>query len=113
MEQQKKVADAQQKQQEAFLQEQQKAAEERQKAEEAEYGRQVERITALNTLGSRTVQTADVRTQEGAAIVLGLAANEQDPQLIQARLTNKVLNRIAASIDRDLNRLGQPALILP
>jgi hypothetical protein len=113
LEQQKKVADAQQKQQEAFLQEQQKAAEERQKAEEAEYGRQVERITALNTLGSRTVQTADVRTQEGAAIVLGLAANEQDPQLIQARLTNKVLNRIAASIDRDLNRLGQPALILP
>ena len=110
---QKAQADAQRQQQEQILEQQKQAAEERRKAEEAEYNRQAERITALNTLGSRSVQTADVRTQEGAAIVLGLAANEQDPQLIQARLTNKVLNRIAASIDRDLNRLGQPALILP
>jgi hypothetical protein len=113
LEQQKKVADAQQKQQEAFLQEQQKAAEERQKAEEAEYNRQVERIAALNTLGSRTVQTADVRTAEGQQIVFDLLNQEQDPQLIAVRQTNRLLGRIAASIDRDLNRLGQPALILP
>lgn len=113
LEQQKAAADAQRKQQEALLQQQQKAAEERQKAEEAEYNRQVERITALNTLGSQSVQTADVRTQEGAAIVLGLAADAQDPQLIQQRLTNKLLTQIAVGIDRDLTRLGQPAIILP
>jgi len=59
------------------------------------------------------VQTADVRTQEGAAIVLGLAADAQDPQLIQQRLTNKILTQIASGIDRDLTRLGQPAIILP
>ena len=110
---QKAQADAQQQQQEQLLQEQQKAYEEQRKAEEAKFNRQQERLTALNTLGSRTVQTADVRTQEGAAIVLGLAADAQDPQLIQIRMTNKILGRIAASIDRDLNRLGQPALILP
>jgi len=107
------VADARQKQQQAIQEQQRQAYEEQRKAEEAEFARQSERITALNTLGSRTVQTADVRTQEGAAIVLGLAADAQDPQLIQQRLTNKILNRIAAGIDRDLTRLGQPAIILP
>ena len=110
---QKAQADAQRQQQEAILEQQKKAYEEQRKAEEAEYNRQVERVTALNTLGSRTVQTADVRTQEGAAIVLGLAADAQDPQLIQARLANKLLQRIAAGIDRDLTRLGQPAIIVP
>jgi len=112
LEQQKAIQDAQQKQRQAAEEQQKKIFEEQQKAAEAEYNRQVERITALNTLGSRTVQTADVRTQEGAAIVLGLAADAQDPQLIQARLTNKLLQRIAAGIDRDLTRLGQPVTIL-
>jgi hypothetical protein len=96
--QQDAAAKAQQKSQEAYLQEQARAAEERRKAEEAEYQRQVARINELNTLGPKTVQTADVRTQEGAALVLGLMANAQDPALIEARLQTKQLNAIALGI---------------
>jgi hypothetical protein len=59
------------------------------------------------------VQTADVRTQEGQQLVLDLFNQQQDPQLIQLRALNKVMTRIAASIDRDLTRLGQPATIFP
>lgn len=106
--QQKQLAQQQQK---AF-EEQQKVAEEQAKAQEAEFERQSKRIAGLNTLGSQTVETADVRTAAGQQIVLDLFNQQQDPALIQARLTNKVLNRIAASIDRDLNKLGQPAIIL-
>lgn len=74
--------------------------------------RQRKLINDLNTLGSQTVQTADVRTQEGAAIILGLAANAQDPRLIEARLTNRFLRGIATSTAGTLNRLGLPATIL-
>ena len=109
VDQQKQLAQQQQK---AF-EEQQKVAEEQAKAQEAEFERQSKRIAGLNTLGSQTVETADVRTAAGQQIVLDLFNQQQDPALIQARLTNKVLNRIAASIDRDLNRLGQPATIFP
>lgn len=66
----------------------------------------------LNTLGSQTVQTADVRTQEGAAIVLGLAANAQDPRLIEQRLANKILRQIATGLTANLNRIGIPATLL-
>jgi hypothetical protein len=66
----------------------------------------------LNTLGSRTVQTADVRTQEGAAIVLGLAVNAQDPRLIEQRLANKILRQIATGLTGNLNRIGIPAQLL-
>ena len=44
------------------------------------------------------MQTADVRTQEGAALVLGLLANEQDPALIEARLQTKQLGLIAKGL---------------
>lgn len=110
---QQELVAAQAKQQEQIAQQQQKFAEEQAKAQQAEFERQSKRIAELNTLGPQTVQTADVRTQAGQQIVLDLFNQQQDPALIQAKLTNKVLNRIAASIDRDLNRLGQPALILP
>lgn len=73
--------------------------------------RQQKLLNDLNTLGSRTVQTADVRTQEGAAIVLGLAANAQDPRLIEQRLANKVLREIAAGLTQNLNRIGIPAVL--
>ncbi len=96
--QQEEAAKAQQQQQQAAAQEQARLAEERRKAEEAEYNRQVARITELNTLGSRTVNTADIRTQEGQALVLGLAANAQDPALIEARLQTKQLQLIAGGI---------------
>jgi hypothetical protein len=88
------------KQQQAIAQEQARFAEERRKAEEAEFNRQSERIRELNTLGSRTVQTADIRTQEGQDIVLGLAANAQDPALIEARLQTKQLQLIAQGISQ-------------
>jgi hypothetical protein len=66
----------------------------------------------LNTLGSRTVNTADVRTAEGAALVLGLAANAQDPRLIAARQTNKILTQVATGLVQNFNRIGIPAAIL-
>lgn len=73
--------------------------------------RQRKIINDLSTLGSRTVQTADVRTQEGAALVLGLAANAQDPRLIEQRLANKLLRQIAGGLVSNLNRIGIPAFI--
>ena len=111
--QQEESAKEQDKYQQAAAQEQAKIAEARRKAEEAEYLRQVARITELNTLGSRTVQTADVRTQEGAALVLGLAANAQDPALIESRLQTKALNAIAISTAKTAaNYLGQTVAIV-
>jgi hypothetical protein len=111
--QQEEIFSRQQQQQQAAAQEQAKLAEARRQAEEAEYNRQVARITELNTLGSRTVQTADVRTQEGAALVLGLLANEQDPALIESRLQTKALNAIALSTAKTAaNYLGQTVSIV-
>ena len=98
--QQEEMARQQQALQQQYAQEQARFAEERRKAEEAEYNRQVARITELNTLGSRTVNTADIRTQEGQALVLGLAANAQDPALIEARLQTKQLQLIAQGISQ-------------
>jgi hypothetical protein len=111
--QQEEAAKEQDKYQQAAAQEQAKIAEARRKAEEAEYNRQVARITELNTLGSRTVQTADIRTQEGAALVLGLTANAQDPALIEQRLQTKALNAIALSTAKTAaNYLGQTVAIV-
>jgi hypothetical protein len=110
---QAQLAEAQAKQQQQIFEQQKKFAEEQAKAEQAEFERQEKRLAALNTLGPRQVQTADVRTQEGQQLVLDLFNQQQDPQLIQLRSLNKVMTRIAASIDRDLTRLGQPATIFP
>ena len=99
--------------QQAQLQEQAKIAEERRKAEEAEYQRQVARITELNTLGSRTVNTADVRTREGQELLLGLAANAQDPALIEARLQTKQLQLISQGISQAAaNYFNSPVAIV-
>jgi len=99
--------------QKAAFEEQRKLAEEQAKADAAEFDRQEKRLAELNTLGPRQVQTADVRTQEGQQLVLDLFNQQQDPALIQQRLSNKLLQRIATSIERDLNRLGLPVTILP
>lgn len=45
-----------------------------------------------------TVATADIRTAEGAALVLGLGAAAQDPALIEARLQTKQLQGIRQAI---------------
>jgi hypothetical protein len=110
---QKELAEAQAKQQQEIFQQQQKFAEEQAKAQQAEFDRQEKRLAELNYLGPRQVQTADVRTQAGQQLVLDLFNQQQDPQLIQLRSLNKVMGRIANSIDRDLTRLGQPATIFP
>jgi hypothetical protein len=73
--------------------------------------RQQEFLRQLNTLGSRTVETADVRTQEGAAIVLGLAANAQDPNLIEARIQTKLQRQLVEGVAATFNRIGLPVLI--
>ena len=96
--QREQFAKAQDEQYKQALQQQQQLLAERAKAEQAEFARQSDRIRELNTLGSRTVNTADVRTQEGQDLVLGLAANAQDPALIEARLQTKQLQLIAGGI---------------
>jgi hypothetical protein len=45
-----------------------------------------------------SVSTADIRTAEGAALVLGLGAAAQDPNLIEARLQTKQLAGIRTAI---------------
>jgi hypothetical protein len=44
--------------------------------------------------------------------VLGLASNAQDPRLIEARLTNKLLRQQANALLNNLNRIGVPSVIL-
>jgi hypothetical protein len=46
-----------------------------------------------------SVSTADIRTAEGAALVLGLGAAAQDPNLIEARLQTKQLAGIRTAIN--------------
>jgi hypothetical protein len=111
--QQEELFSRQQQQQQAIAQEQAQIAEQRRQADQAEYERQVARITELNTLGSRTVNTADIRTQEGQNIVLGLAANAQDPALIEARLQTKQLQLIAQGISQAAgNYFNSPVAIV-
>jgi len=95
---QEQYAKQQQQAMEAYAKEQQRIYEEQQKAAEAEAKRQEERLRKLNTLGDGTVSGADIRTQEGAALVLNLAAGAQDPRLIQERLQTKLLEKIALGI---------------
>ena len=103
---------AQQQYQQAVAQEQARVIEERRKAEEAEFNRQQNRLRELNTLGARSVQTADVRTQEGAALVIGLAAEAQDPNLIEARQQSKLLRQINQSILNTVSgAIGRPVTI--
>jgi len=103
----------QQKAQEAYAQQQAKVFEEQQKAAAAEAARQEERMAKLNTLGAQTIKTQDVRTVEGANLVLQLAANAQDPALIQQRLQTKLLERIALGVGQAAsNYFNQPVAIV-
>jgi hypothetical protein len=107
------AAKEQQRVQEEIFKYQQKVLEEQQKAAEAEAKRQEERLTKLNTLGSQTITGSDIRTAEGAALVLNLAANAQDPALIQSRLQTKLLERISLGIAQAAsNYFNQPVAIV-
>jgi hypothetical protein len=107
------AANEQRRVQEQIFQYQQKVLEEQQKAAEAEAKRQEERLTKLNTLGSQTITGSDIRTAEGAALVLNLTANAQDPRLVQERLQTKLLERIATGIGQAAsNYFNQPVAIV-
>jgi hypothetical protein len=117
VQQQQKAEEAFAKQQQqamqAYAQEQQRIYQEQQKAAEAEAKRQEDRLRKLNTLGQTSVQTADIRTQEGAALVLGIANAAQDPAAIQARLQTKLLEKIALGIGQAAsNYFNQPVAIV-
>ena len=113
IQQQEEAAKAQEAQQQAVAQEQARIAEERRKAEEAEFARQQERVRQLNTLGAQSVNTSDVRTAAGAALVLDLAASAQDPALIEQRIQTKILNQIALGLaGAASNYFNQPVAIV-
>ena len=99
--------------QQAYAKEQARIFEEQQKAAAAEAKRQEERLAKLNTLGDQTIGVQDVRTTQGANLVLDLAANAQDPALIQQRLQTKLLERINSGIAQAAgNYFNQPVAIV-
>lgn len=64
----------------------------------AQANAELARRVALSRPVQGPVATADIRTAEGAALVLGLGAQAQDPQLIEARLQTKQLQGIRTAI---------------
>jgi hypothetical protein len=110
---QEQFAQQQQKAQEAYAAEQAKYAEEQRKAAEAESKRQEERLKALNTLGQQSIASQDVRTTEGANLVLQLSASGQDPSLIQQRLQTKYLEEMNTNLRQAaLNYFNSPVAIV-
>jgi hypothetical protein len=108
-----KQLENQNKAQQQYAQQQTKIFEEQQKAAAAEAKRQEERLAKLNTLGATTIKGQDVRTTEGANLVLQTIANGQDPALIQQRLQTKYLEAIAAGIGQaSSNYFNQPVAIV-
>lgn len=59
---------------------------------------QAAKLERLLTPTNQLANTADIRTQEGQQILLGLAASAQDPRLIEAKLQTKQLQLIAQGI---------------
>ena len=100
-------------QQKKAEEEQKKFAEERAKAVEAENQRQVARIRELNTLGAGVIKGSDIRTAEGAALFLQLAANQQDPALIEARLQTRRLTEIRQAIVGLAESFGLATVSIP
>ena len=109
----KQYQQQQQQAQQAYAQEQARIFEEQRKAAEAEAKRQEERLRKLNTLGQQSISVADVRSVEGANLVLQTAAQAQDPALIQARLQTKLLEQVALGIGQAAsNYFNQPVAIV-
>lgn len=103
----------QQQAQQAYAQEQARIFEEQRKAAEAEAKRQEERLRKLNTLGNQSINVADVRSVEGANLVIQTAAAGQDPALIQQRLQTKYLEQIALGVGQAAsNYFNQPVAIV-
>lgn len=101
-------------QQKKAEEEQKKFAEERAKAVEAENRRQQQRLAELNTLGAGVIQGNDIRTSEGAALFLQLAAQQQDPMLIEARLQTRRLTELRnAAVGIAQTLTGLPVISIP
>jgi hypothetical protein len=74
---------------------------------------QARRMEALTRPTNATVNVADIRTAEGQALVQDVAAQAQDPALIEARLQTRLLNAIAAGITgASANYFNQPVAIV-
>jgi hypothetical protein len=74
---------------------------------------QARRMEALTRPTNATVNVADIRTAEGQALVQDVAAQAQDPALIEARLQTRLLNTIAAGITGAAsNYFNQPVAIV-
>ncbi len=74
---------------------------------------QARRMEALTRPTTALAQTADIRTAEGQALVQDVAAQAQDPALIEARLQTKLLNAIASGITGAAsNYFNQPVAIV-
>ncbi len=107
------VFEQQQKLQEQARQAQAQALAEQQKAAAAEHQRQLARVRELNTLGAGVIQGNDLRTSEGAAQFLQLAAQRQDPALIEARLQTRRLTELRQEVRQLIERLtGLPVITL-
>ena len=74
---------------------------------------QARRMEALTRPTNATVSVADIRTAEGLALVQDVAAQAQDPALIEARQQTKLLNAIAQGITGAAsNYFNQPVAIV-
>jgi hypothetical protein len=74
---------------------------------------QARRMEALTRPTNATVNVADIRTAEGQALVQDVAAQAQDPALIEARLQTRLLNAIASGITgASANYFNQPVAIV-
>jgi hypothetical protein len=74
---------------------------------------QARRMEALTRPTNASVNVADIRTAEGQALVQDVAAQAQDPALIEARLQTRLLNSIAAGITgASANYFNQPVAIV-
>lgn len=117
---QKQLLEQQKRAAEEIQQEQKRQQEARENALNAitarrqqQFERDVQRIQELNTLGPRAIQGIDLRTQQGADLVLGLELNRQDPALIEQRLQTKLLQRIADGIIENVVRnINAPVAIV-
>jgi len=74
---------------------------------------QARKMEQMLTPGPRAISVGDVRTAEGANLVTSLAAEAQDPALVQARLQTKLLQQIALGIaGAASNYFNQPVAIV-
>lgn len=68
-----------------------------------------EEIRKSLILGPQQIEVADVRTREGQQMLLDFSTPPSDPMLAEARISNRLLNRIQQGLVANLSRIGVPA----